>query len=69
MLFTILLIVCPNKAKNERAFAMAFLMTEKDDENFGSSTECWIFHSIYVDSYVKVRDHCRITGEYRCSAQ
>ena len=46
MLFTILLIVCPNKAKNERAFAMAFLMTEKDDENFGSSTECWIFHNM-----------------------
>ena len=53
----------------ERAFAMTFLLTEKHDENFGCSTECWIFHNIYVDNHVKVKDHYHVTGEHRCSAQ
>ena len=29
-----------------------------------NSTNCWICDNVYVDSGVKVRDHCHITGKY-----
>ena len=40
-------------------------MTKDDDEDFENSTQCWICDHIYIDSDVKVRDHCHITGKYR----
>ena len=43
-------------------------MTKKDDEDFENSTKCWICDNAYVDSDVKVRYHCHITGKYRNSA-
>ena len=36
-------------------------MTKKDNEDFGSSTKCWICDNVYVDGDVKVKDHCIIT--------
>ena len=42
-------------------------MTKEDDEDFKNSTKCWIFDNAYVDSDVKVRDHCRMTRKYRGS--
>ena len=36
-------------------------MTKEDDEDFGSSTKCWICDYAYVDG----NDHCHITGKYR----
>ena len=34
-----------------------------------NSTKCWICDNNYIDTDVKVRDHCHITGKYRGSAQ
>lgn len=36
-------------------------MTEKDDDDFGDSSKCWIYENVYVCGDVKVRDHCHIT--------
>ena len=43
-------------------------MTKEDNEDFENSTKCLIYDSDYIDSDVKVRDHCHITGKYRGSA-
>ena len=44
------------------------VMTKEDNEDFNSSTKCWICDNDYVDNDIKVRDHCHITGIYRSSA-
>ena len=43
-------------------------MTKKDNEDFENSTKCWICGNDYIYGDVKVRAHCHITGEHRCSA-
>ena len=41
-------------------------MTEEDEENFMNATHCGICnHEIGND---RVRDHCHMTGKYRCCA-
>ena len=37
------------------------VMTKQDDEDFESSTKCWIFDNDYADNDVKIRDFCHIT--------
>ena len=44
-------------------------MIKKGNKYFKNSTKCRICYNTYVDDDVKVRDHCHITGKYRCSAQ
>ena len=44
------------------------VMTKNEDEDFENSTRCWICNNVYVDSGVKIRDHCPIIGKYRDSA-
>ena len=44
-------------------FKKELAMTKEDNEDFENSTECWICDNDYVNNDVKVRDHCRITGE------
>ena len=39
-------------------------MTKEDNENFKNSTICWIWDNDYIETDVKVRDHCHITGKY-----
>ena len=39
------------------------MMTKEDNENFENSTKCWICNDC-IDTDVKVRDHCQITGKY-----
>ena len=46
----------------KKYFNKELLMTEEDDENFENSTKCWICDDDYVDTDVKVRDHCHITS-------
>ena len=48
-------------------FNKDLLVTKKDSEDFKNSTKCWICNNTYVDGDVKVRGHCRITGNYRGS--
>ena len=42
-------------------------MTNKDNEDLENSTKCWVCDNDYIDTDVKVRDHCHITGKYRVS--
>ena len=46
-------------------FNKELVMTKKDNEHFENSIKCWICDNAYVDSDVKVRDHCHIIGKYR----
>ena len=43
-------------------------MTKEEDEDLKNSTKCWIYDNDYIDTDVKVRDHCHITGKYKDSA-
>ena len=43
-------------------------MTKDDNENLWNSTRCWICDNDYVDTDVKVKDHCHITGNNRGTA-
>ena len=45
-------------------------MTKGNNEDFRNSTKCCICDNNYRydNNDIKVRDHCHITGKYRCSA-
>ena len=43
-------------------------MTDKDEQQFKAAEECHICGKKYLDTEVRVRDHCYITGQYRGSA-
>ena len=43
-------------------------MTKESNEDFKNSRKYWICDNDYIDTDVKVRDHCLITGKYRGSA-
>ena len=45
----------------KKHFNKELLMSEEDNEDFETSTKCWISDNAYVDGDVKVRDHCHIT--------
>ena len=42
-------------------------MTKEENEDFKSSTKCWICDTDYVVKDVKVRVYCQIAGKYRDS--
>ena len=46
----------------KKHFNKELAMTKDDNEDFENSTKCWICDNDYIDSDVKVRDHCHITG-------
>ena len=52
----------------KKHFSKELVMTKEDYEDFQNSTKCWICDNDYIDSNVKVRDHCHITGKYRSFA-
>ena len=52
---------------DRKNFNKELLMTKEDNEDFKNPTKFWIFNNNYIDSDVKVRDHCHITGKYRGS--
>ena len=43
-------------------------MTPDDENDFQTATSCHICGNKYIKSYVRVRDHCHVTGKYRGSA-
>ena len=49
----------------KKHFNKECVMTKEDNEDFENSTKCWICDNDYIDTDVKVRDHCHITGKYR----
>ena len=49
----------------KKHFNKECVMTKEDNEDFENSTKCWICDNDYIDTDVKVRDYCHITGKYR----
>ena len=52
----------------KKHFNKELVMTKESNEDFKNSTKCWICENDYIDTDVKVRDHCHITGKYGGSA-
>ena len=46
----------------KKHFNKETVMTKGDKESIKNSTKCWVCDNDYIDNYVKVRDHCHITG-------
>ena len=40
------------------------LLLNKNNEDFENSTKCQVCDN-YFDGDIKVRDHCKITGQYK----
>ena len=57
---------CSNVVKKD--FNKELVMTKEDNEDFKETVKCWICDNDYIDSDIKVRDHCHITEKYRGSA-
>ena len=49
-------------------FKKELVMNKEDDENFESSTKCWICDNTSVKDDAKVRDHFLITAKCRDSS-
>ena len=49
-------------------FNKELVMTKEDNEDFKSSIKCWICDNYYIDTDIKVRDHCHIIGKHTGSA-
>ena len=49
----------------KKHFNKELVMTEKDNEDFKSSTKRFIFDDDYLEGNVKLRDHCHITRQFR----
>ena len=47
----------------KKHFNKELVMTKEGDENFESSTKCWICNNTVVENDVKVRHCCHVTGK------
>ena len=50
-----------SSAVMKKNFSKELVMSKKDNEDFESSTKCWICDNVYIENDVKVRDHCHMT--------
>ena len=48
----------------KKNFNKKFVMTKEDSEDIENSTKIYICDNAYVDSDLKARNHCHITGKY-----
>ena len=46
----------------KKHFNKELVATKEDNEDSENSTKCWVCDNDYIDTDVKVRDHCHITG-------
>ena len=56
------------KAVVKKRFNKPLVMTDNDEQCFRTMDGCHICGEKYIDKYVRVRDHCHITGKFRGSA-
>ena len=52
----------------KKHFNKELVMIKEDNEDLKNSTKCWIYDNDYINTDVKVRDDCYISGKYRRSA-
>ena len=45
----------------KKRFNKQLVMTKVDNEYFEKPSKCWICDNDYIDTNVRVRDHCHIT--------
>ena len=45
----------------KKHFNKELVMTKEDNEDFENPTKCWVCDNDFIDTDVKVRDHCHIT--------
>ena len=46
-------------------FNKELVMTKEDNEDFKNPLKCCICDNGYIDTDVRVKDHCHTTGKYR----
>ena len=46
----------------KKYFNKELATTEEDNEYFENPTKCWICYNDYIDTDVKLGDHCHTTG-------
>ena len=49
----------------EKHFDKKIVMTKEDNEEFRNSTKFWVCHNDYIDTDVKVKDHCHISEKMK----
>ncbi|XP_057299328.1 uncharacterized protein LOC130629953 [Hydractinia symbiolongicarpus] len=49
-------------------YKVDMIMSKTDIENFKTADSCHICNQKYIETDIKVRDHCHVTGRYRGSA-
>ena len=49
----------------KKHFTKELVMTKEDNEDFKNSSRCWIYNNDYINTDVKIRDHCHVTGKYK----
>ena len=49
----------------KKQFNKKLVMTKEDNEDFRSSTKCWIYDNDYVDNHPEVRNYFHITKKYK----
>ena len=52
----------------KKYFNKNLIMSEKENEQFQSSSTCWICEKLIHDDDVKVRDHCHVPGKFKGTA-
>ena len=52
----------------KKYFSKNLIMSEKEEEQFQPSNICWISEKLIDDDDEKIRDHCYVTGKFRCAA-
>ena len=52
----------------KKYFNKNLIMSEKENEQFQSSSICWICEKLIHDDDVKVRDHCHVPGKFKGTA-
>ena len=52
----------------KKHFNKNLIMSAEEEEKFRLSNSCWICDELFDAGDEKVRDHCHITGKYRCSS-
>ena len=57
-----------NKIMDILKINVPIVMTREDEDNFKNATHCGICDHPLTDPKDRVRDHCHMTGKYRCCA-
>ena len=52
----------------KKHFNRNLIISEEGEEQFQSSSTCWICEKLIDDDNEKVRDHCHVAGKFRGTA-